>query len=490
MTSVSVTPTRRDPEAEYRGLIAGPRRPRIWTLVLSDTGAACAAAVLATLWHLGGSDAAGLRGTPTRLATFAVVPVWVLGLAACGAYGRRLLPGDDGLRNRVVRVAVRIGVLIAFVSLLIDSTALMRRDVLAVAYAALLTPCVRVLVQHLGSYDYGRRYDPRRGLIVGHLRTIDEFLAHRRPADAKQLSVVAACVLGDGENESLLDLPVPVVGGAGEIVRAARANRCDAVILLGGSGLGRTALRRICWELHEAGVDVALAPILADVSAGRISMAHTGGLPLLHLRAPVLTGPSRRLNDLCQRAGALFILTLLSPLMLLLAVLVRATSPGPALFRQTRVGKDGAEFTCLKFRTMCVDAEARQAEVAHLNEMADGPLFKISKDPRLTRIGGALRHYSLDELPQLFNVVAGSMALVGPRPPLPAEAERYTDEMRRRLAVKPGLTGLWQVSGRSSLSWAESERLDLSYVENWSPSLDAMILLRTTSAVVRGDGAF
>jgi lipopolysaccharide/colanic/teichoic acid biosynthesis glycosyltransferase len=204
----------------------------------------------------------------------------------------------------------------------------------------------------------------------------------------------------------------------------------------------------------------------------------------------VLSGPARLLTDLCQRAAAAFIIALISPLLLALAVLVRATSRGPALFRQHRVGLNGAEFTCLKFRTMVVDAEARQAEVAHLNEMRDGPLFKISKDPRLTRIGGVLRRYSLDELPQLLNVVGGSMALVGPRPPLPAEAALYSDDMRRRLAVKPGLTGLWQVSGRSTLSWAESVRLDLSYVENWSPGLDAMILLRTTSAVVRKEGAF
>lgn len=491
MTSVSFTSTRREPDADYRGLLAGPRRPRIWTLVLSDACAAGVAAALATVWHLGGSDAAGLRGTATRVATAAIVPVWVLGLAACGAYGRRLLPGDDGLGGRILRAAARVGVLLAAAGLLVDSVALLRRDVLAVVSAALFTPVARALTQRLGAQGYGRRHGPRRGLIVGQAGPIDEFLRHLRPADTRRLRVVAACVLGEDEPDGLLDLTVPVVGGAGEIARAARANSCDAVILLGGSGLSRAALRRICWELHEAGVDVALAPILADVAAERIAVANTGGLPLLHLRAPVLTGPTRWATDLAQRLAALLILTLLSPLMLVLAVLVRATSPGPALFRQTRVGKGGTEFTCLKFRTMVVDAEARLAALAHLNEMpADSPLFKISNDPRLTRIGAVLRRYSLDELPQLFNVVGGSMALVGPRPPLPAEVARYTEEMRRRLAVKPGLTGLWQISGRSTLSGAESVRLDLSYVENWSPSLDAMILLRTTTAVVRGEGAY
>jgi len=183
-------------------------------------------------------------------------------------------------------------------------------------------------------------------------------------------------------------------------------------------------------------------------------------------------------------------LLLLSPLLLGLAAMVRVTSPGPALFRQTRVGLNGREFTCLKFRTMVADAERLRGQLEHLNEKSDGVLFKIRKDPRITSVGRVLRKCSLDELPQLINVLSGDMALVGPRPPLPAEAAQYSDEVRRRLAVKPGLTGLWQVSGRSTLSWDESVRLDLSYVENWSPQLDAMILLRTTSAVVRGTGAF
>jgi len=492
MTTVSLMPTRRDPGSAYRDLLADARRPRTWTLIVSDTFTAVLAALIAMLWHLGGSDASRLRGIPTLLATVAVVPLWLLGLWACGAYSRRLLAEDDELRSRVLRTAARMTVLLAAGSLLIDSTALLRHDLLAVALAAALTPLLRRAHRWADERATGVPRSPRRGLIVGHPASITEFLLHQRPADARRLSVVAACVVGTqaAAPDEADDLPVPVAGGMDEIVAAAGAYGCDVVIALGCPEFGRGALRRLCWQLHTAGVEVALAPILTDVAAGRLALADAGGLPLLHLRAPVLTGPARVASDLWQRAAALLILTMISPLMFVLAVLVRVTSRGPALFRQQRVGLGGAEFTCLKFRTMVVDAEARQAEVAHLNEMSDGPLFKISKDPRLTRIGGLLRRYSLDELPQLLNVVGGTMALVGPRPPLPAEAASYTDEMRRRLAVKPGLTGLWQVSGRSSLSWAESVRLDLSYVENWSPGLDAMILLRTTSAVVRGEGAF
>jgi lipopolysaccharide/colanic/teichoic acid biosynthesis glycosyltransferase len=176
--------------------------------------------------------------------------------------------------------------------------------------------------------------------------------------------------------------------------------------------------------------------------------------------------------------------------MFAIAMAVRLTSAGPALFRQTRVGRDGNEFTLLKFRTMVANAHEMRGELSHLNLCDSGPLFKIAQDPRVTRVGAWLRRTSLDELPQLLNVVRGQMALVGPRPPLPTEVARYTDDIRRRLLVKPGLTGLWQVSGRSDLSWEESVRLDLRYVENWSLSLDASILLRTWSAVVKGRGAY
>jgi lipopolysaccharide/colanic/teichoic acid biosynthesis glycosyltransferase len=176
------------------------------------------------------------------------------------------------------------------------------------------------------------------------------------------------------------------------------------------------------------------------------------------------------------------------PVLFLIGVAIRLSSRGPALFRQVRVGLGGRRFVMWKFRTMSVDAEDRLGEVAHLNEH-DGVLFKITDDPRATRVGRLLRRWSIDELPQLWNVVRGEMSIVGPRPPLPHEVERYDLQVRRRLLVKPGLTGLWQVSGRAGLSWEESVRLDLHYVENWSPSLDAVILVKTIVAVLRRRGA-
>ena len=180
----------------------------------------------------------------------------------------------------------------------------------------------------------------------------------------------------------------------------------------------------------------------------------------------------------------------MSPLFVVCWVLVRLTSAGPAFFHQTRVGKDGVEFKIFKFRSMYVDAEARLAEIRHHNLNSDGLLFKARRDPRVTGVGRILRRYSIDELPQLLNILNGTMSLVGPRPPLPSEVAQYGFDVRRRLLVRPGLTGLWQVSGRSDLSWDESVRLDLRYVENWSLGQDALILWKTLSAVMRGKGAY
>ena len=195
------------------------------------------------------------------------------------------------------------------------------------------------------------------------------------------------------------------------------------------------------------------------------------------------------LKDAVERGFAAVALLVLLPFLALTALLIRLDSRGAALFSQRRVGRNGQEFTVYKFRTMYADAEALLTELRQHNE-CDGPLFKMRRDPRVTRVGRLLRRFSLDELPQLWNVVRGDMALVGPRPPLPTEAAVYADDVTRRLLVKPGLTGLWQVSGRSDLSWQESVRLDLYYVENWSLALDAMVIWKTLWAVARGRGAY
>jgi exopolysaccharide biosynthesis polyprenyl glycosylphosphotransferase len=210
---------------------------------------------------------------------------------------------------------------------------------------------------------------------------------------------------------------------------------------------------------------------------------------LIHVTTPTLEGGQRVAKRLFDVAVCVLLILAASPIMLMVAIAIRMDSRGPVLFQQERVGIEGRRFKMLKFRSMVSDAERRLNAVAHLNE-GNGVLFKIKDDPRITRVGRVLRKFSLDELPQLFNVLAGSMSLVGPRPPLPNEVEAYESDVRRRLLVKPGLTGLWQVSGRSNLSWQDSVRLDLYYVENWSLAGDLIILLRTVRAVFHSTGAY
>jgi exopolysaccharide biosynthesis polyprenyl glycosylphosphotransferase len=220
-----------------------------------------------------------------------------------------------------------------------------------------------------------------------------------------------------------------------------------------------------------------------------VQLRPVWGLPLVHLAPAELHGGRRLTKAVFDRGSAVLGLVLVAPLLLGIALLVKATSPGPVLYRQQRLGGGGRPFSMLKFRTMVPGAEHMVQTLAGGND-GNGVLFKLRLDPRVTKVGRVLRRYSLDELPQLLNVVRGEMSLVGPRPPLPAEADRYGFVMRRRFLVKPGLTGLWQISGRSDLSWDESVRMDVLYVENWSLSLDLRILWRTAGAVLRGSGAY
>ncbi|MEP6463266.1 MAG: exopolysaccharide biosynthesis polyprenyl glycosylphosphotransferase, partial [Frankiaceae bacterium] len=233
-----------------------------------------------------------------------------------------------------------------------------------------------------------------------------------------------------------------------------------------------------------------VAPAITDIAGPRISIRPVAGLPLLHVDHPEFTGARRIIKGGFDRVVALAAVVVLAPILLGIALAIRTTSPGPALFRQRRVGRKSEQFTIYKFRTMRTDAEAALPGLAAANEQTDGVLFKMRKDPRITRLGAVLRRYSVDELPQLLNVLRGQMSLVGPRPPLPAEVAQYTDDVYRRLLVKPGLTGLWQVSGRSDLPWEEAVRLDLDYVENWSLPLDLAILWRTGAAVLASRGAY
>jgi exopolysaccharide biosynthesis polyprenyl glycosylphosphotransferase len=331
--------------------------------------------------------------------------------------------------------------------------------------------------------------------VVGDSSAIVEFTTMVRRDQYAGMRVVGACVPGDDALDpatvrDLDDIEVPILGDVDSVRAAVALSDADTVAVVSSLAVGPEKLRWISWQLEGTATDLVVSPGLTEVAGPRLHIRPVAGLPLLHVEEPEFSGFRRVLKGVFDRSVAMVSILLLSPVFLVLAVSVRLGSRGPALFRQVRVGRDGSIFTMLKFRSMYVDAEARLAGLAGHSDHGDGILFKMRDDPRVTPVGRLLRKYSLDELPQLFNVLLGSMSLVGPRPPLPREVARYEEHVHRRLLVKPGLTGLWQVSGRSDLSWDESVRLDLYYVENWSLALDLAIIARTVWAVLQGRGAY
>ncbi|WP_204164225.1 exopolysaccharide biosynthesis polyprenyl glycosylphosphotransferase [Streptomyces sp. CS090A] len=335
----------------------------------------------------------------------------------------------------------------------------------------------------------------RKVLLVGEAAGLDRAaeLLNSRTDHAYQL--VAAIPVGPGlpgfEN---LQVPGRLASSPADddvttVLGGAYAHDADLVLVAPGPQLTGDRLRLLGWGLHDAGVALCVASELSGVAAGRVRPVTAAGLTLLHIAPPLRGGPQGALKAALDRGGALFGLLALAPLLLTVALCVRFSSRGPVFHRQVRQGQHNRPFTMWKFRTMVADAEARKAQLSEDNEV-DGPLFKMRQDPRVTPVGRTLRRTSIDELPQLFNVLLGQMSLVGPRPPLPEEASRYDEREGRRLAVKPGLTGLWQVSGRSDLSWQETVSLDLWYVDNWSMATDMGLLARTVRAVTDGRGAY
>jgi exopolysaccharide biosynthesis polyprenyl glycosylphosphotransferase len=416
----------------------------------------------------------------------ALLPLALLAvLVVSRAYERRFLFVGTDEYQRVFRGGVGLIAGVAVVSYALDLD-LARSYVLAALPTAMVSAVVlRFALRKRLHIARSRGERLRRVIVVGHELSVIGITRQLRRERYHGLEVVGACLPPD--HDGVIDLPV--FGTFDDVATAVDAADADTVVVLSCPELDGAALRRLAWRLERDEVDLVVASALIDVAGARTTIRPFDGLPMLHVEHPRLHGGARVVKDLVDRVGALALLILFGPLLLAVALCVRVTSRGPVLFRQVRVGRDGSEFRIFKFRSMYVDAEARLAELRHLNEH-DGVLFKMRDDPRVTPVGRWLRRLSLDELPQLLNVIAGQMSLVGPRPPLPSEVAVYADDVRRRLAVKPGMTGLWQVSGRSDLSWEETVRLDLRYVENWSLSLDLVILLRTMTAVVRSSGAY
>jgi exopolysaccharide biosynthesis polyprenyl glycosylphosphotransferase len=292
-----------------------------------------------------------------------------------------------------------------------------------------------------------------------------------------------------GEHVMVNDREIPIIGGVTHALQAIHKCGADTVAIAGTADFGVQGLRRLIWELEPMGVDLMVSPGVMDVALSRLVMKPITGFPLLHIDKPQYQGAKRfqkRAFDTCFALAAI-VGTL--PILVVSALLIKLTSRGPVFYSSERIGMDGVPFSMLKFRTMVQDADKQLETLVGENE-SDGLLFKMREDPRITRVGRVLRRFSIDELPQFVNVLRQEMSVVGPRPPLRREVEAYDNDVQRRLLVKPGVTGLWQVSGRSDLCWEKSVRLDLSYVDNWSMLGDILIIAKTLRAVVDHKGAY
>jgi exopolysaccharide biosynthesis polyprenyl glycosylphosphotransferase len=491
----AVTATGAAPPQAVLSAVATPR-PRRWllryqvALLLVDSCAAFAAIFVVTV--------AGNEALPRVAAhaapwlTLLVIPIgWVVLLAVGRAYEAKALGSGPTEFERVLRAFFHLTAATAFV-VCAGRTPLSRDLVLLVLPLILVFSvsgrCAARVALRLLRQSGRATFSV---VAIGDAADVAEFVAQLRRDKTARFHVVGMCTPERTEidRRAADDLTVPHYEGLDRVVDAVQQCGADAVAVLSAS-IKPDRLRWISWQLENSETMLFVSPGLTEVAGRRLHIQQVCGLPLLNVAQPAFSGVRRLVKGGFDRSMALIGVLALAPVLALIAVLVRCTSRGPVLFFQTRVGKDGRTFRMIKFRTMVDGAESRVLELVERNDVNGGVLFKVRNDPRVTRVGRTLRRYSLDELPQLLNVLQGSMSLVGPRPPLPAEVARYGASDKRRLLVKPGLTGLWQISGRSDLSWEESVRLDLRYVENWSLTTDLMILLKTVFAVARQSGAY
>jgi exopolysaccharide biosynthesis polyprenyl glycosylphosphotransferase len=472
--------------------VAGVLRTRTWRsrwtagLVAVDLVLLSAALVAAVVARFGVDPGdAYIGGISYALITGAVAVGWSLSLALAGAYETRHLGTGPEEYKRVGVGTFHLWAVVAIGCYGAKLQVARGFVLVALPLGLLLLLSGRVVARRVLVAARRRGMSMHRVVVVGDRRSVVTLAGQLRREQAAGFQVVGACLPDAGDRFRDAD-GLPVLGTLAAVPAVVRQHGADTVAV--ASAMPADTVRRLSWDLEGSGVDLVVAPSVVDVAGPRVSVRPVAGLPLLHVDEPEFTGGKRVAKTVLDRVLAGLVLVLLSPVLGPVALAVRLTSPGPALFRQTRIGRDGREFQVVKLRTMYVDAEARLAELRDANE-TDGLLFKIASDPRITPLGRFLRRTSVDELPQLLNVLRGDMSLVGPRP-LPVKDSDFTGDVRRRLLVRPGITGLWQVNGRSQLSWEDAVRLDLYYVENWSIALDLSILARTVGAVVRGTGAY
>jgi exopolysaccharide biosynthesis polyprenyl glycosylphosphotransferase len=428
--------------------------------------------------------------------------VWPAAIAICRGYRRNRIgigldePGAVIRAGMLVVVAVALpagfmavptGALDPTGTLTFTLYALLKLVATGIPFAVLLSLLVRLSARKGLHLLQSRGSGLRHVVVVGSFGAAQQLSKRIQEEPDAGMKVVGVCLPSVELPMPVID-GVPVLGNLGQVAAVVGALGCDAVAVTSDDATRHNYLRELAWSLEGAGVELLVDPGLVEVAGPRMHIRPLMGFPLLHVEEPHFTGwrwVVKRVSDIVLTSVGLLII---SPVMLGIAAAVKLQDGGPIIFHQARIGRDGKPFTMLKFRSMVADAEDRKLELMALNE-GKGGLFKLSRDPRVTRFGQFLRNFSLDELPQLFNVLSGSMSLVGPRPHLASELAQMSSEASRRSLVTPGLTGLWQVSGRSDLEGDDAVRLDLRYVENWSFTLDLQILWKTIFAVLARRGA-
>ncbi|TNM61068.1 sugar transferase [Streptomyces sp. NP160] len=461
-------------------------------VVLADVGAITVSTFLAYLLRFGNAHEHPVQA----LLLLGVVPAaWFAALFVFRAYETRFMGLGNEEYDRVLQASVFTLALVGTASWAFQLEIARGYVLFALPLGMVALLLLRYAMRKWLHAQRDRGLHMQSLLVVGHRQGTLAMVRQISRASYHGMRVVGVCLpptrtgRPGPEERALAALGVPVLGTLDDVIEVSTTADVDAVAVLPTPETDGVFLRRLGWALEETHADLYVAPAVTEVVGPRVAIRPVCGLPLLHLERPELTGFRRFAKGTFDRVASACGILFLAPVILAIALAVKLDSRGPVFFRQERVGLEGRTFGMLKFRSMVVDAEARLRDLAASSE-GNAVLFKMRQDPRVTRVGRVLRRLSLDELPQLFNVLLGQMSLVGPRPPLAREVAVYGDDARRKLLVKPGLTGLWQINGRSDLDWDESVRLDLRYVENWSFGFDFMILWKTFGAVVRSRGAY
>lgn len=420
-----------------------------------------------------------------------VAVVWYAALGLAHSRDRRVLGVGIDEFQRVFHASWQVFAAVAIVAYL--TKAEVARGYLAVAFPMGLFLLLAARYTLRTQLHRMRRHARcmHRVLIVGNPDKAETLVADLTNDARAGFQVVGLC-LPDGEQRgSTPESSIPILGHIADVIDIARATGADTIAVTGADAITSQTVRELGWQLEGTGTYLVLVPALTDVAGPRMITSPISGTTLVQLDSAHFTGPKHVTKAVFDWVTALIITVILAPVLAIITLLVWMTSGRPVLYKQERIGLDGRPFKMLKFRSMVPDAHLRLAEVLEAEGVTEvGMFYKPKNDPRVTPVGRVLRRFSLDELPQLFNVLRGEMSLVGPRPQIDKEVEQYDHVASRRLLVKPGLTGLWQVSGRSELTAEEGIRMDVYYVENWTVFGDLLILARTAKAMLVGEGAY